>query len=543
MYPASIRARRGRSLCALFLLSSLTATCPISTDGSASTARAESETAGTITLVSQFALPGSSWICDVWGYVDSGTGKEYALVGDFYSGLYIVDVTDPYNPVLASHVPNVPGFDIKTWQHYAYAVDGVGDSLAGIVDLSDPENPVVVGDFYSWHNIYISDDGFLIGEFPGMQIYDLNVNPVVPLHVWTKPDPNLSLASTPVGAETSGPASRAAAETAPSFRTWSLLESLLALGAEPPSPPRFGSGRRDHQVSPPRDRPGHDDDPASHKVGGHDATVIGDILYDFHGNWPTEIFDISNPWSPTLLGTIDDSMVVYHHGGWPTEDGDYLFVADELARGWQPDFYVYDISNPANPLRIATFADSSAIIHNLQVVGDFMFVANYSAGFRVFDVSNPANPVLLDEYDTNNRMYEYYDGAFGVYAFSPSGLVFVSDWDKGLFIFAIELSTPASGRIPVSEPALVLHPNSPNPFNPTTTITFELRRETPVRLQIFDASGRPVRTLLDDAPGPGTHEVVWDGRDDSGRSVVSGVYFFRAKAGGESQSRRMILVK
>ncbi len=87
-------------------------------------------------------------------------------------------------------------------------------------------------------------------------------------------------------------------------------------------------------------------------VEGHDAAVIGNRLYDFHGVSGTNIFDVSDPVNPKLLGTIQDLSIVYHHSGWTTEDGNYLFICDELANHPSQDITVWDIRDPANPGRV-----------------------------------------------------------------------------------------------------------------------------------------------------------------------------------------------
>ncbi len=89
----------------------------------------------------------------------------------------------------------------------------------------------------------------------------------------------------------------------------------------------------------------------------------------------------------------------------------------------------------------------------------------------------------------------------------------------------------------------VLRGNVPNPFNPATTIGYELATPGPVRLLIFDAAGHRVRTLVEGTHSRGTHQVVFDGLDDAGRSLASGVYFYRLEAGGTVQTRKMVLVK
>lgn len=90
---------------------------------------------------------------------------------------------------------------------------------------------------------------------------------------------------------------------------------------------------------------------------------------------------------------------------------------------------------------------------------------------------------------------------------------------------------------------LTLQPNYPNPFNPSTTLRFGLPNAGWVRLEIFDMLGRKVRTLEDKFFEAGYHSAVWDGRDDQGREVSSGVYYHRLSAEGVRVSRKMSMVK
>jgi hypothetical protein len=72
---------------------------------------------------------------------------------------------------------------------------------------------------------------------------------------------------------------------------------------------------------------------------------------------------------------------------------------------------------------------------------------------------------------------------------------------------------------------------APNPFNPATTLRFALAAEHPVRLALYDARGRCIRTLIDGPRPAGNHAVRWDGRDDGGRTVAAGTYLARLQAG------------
>jgi hypothetical protein len=105
-----------------------------------------------------------------------------------------------------------------------------------------------------------------------------------------------------------------------------------------------------------------------------------------------------------------------------------------------------------------------------------------------------------------------------------------------------EFTDVAGGR-PVAA-AVRLTGCAPNPFNPSTTISYELLADRMVALDVFDAQGRRVRTLLDGAArAAGPHSAEWDGRDDGGVRLASGVYVFRLRAGDEAVRGRVVLVK
>lgn len=103
---------------------------------------------------------------------------------------------------------------------------------------------------------------------------------------------------------------------------------------------------------------------------------------------------------------------------------------------------------------------------------------------------------------------------------------------------------PATGVGTTSELPRTVHleQNYPNPFNPATTIGFTLAAESPVTLAVFDVVGRRVRTLLSGVRQAGTHQVAWDGTDDGGRQVASGVYLYRLAAGGMAPLTRTMLL-
>ncbi|HZM17258.1 MAG TPA: right-handed parallel beta-helix repeat-containing protein [Candidatus Krumholzibacteria bacterium] len=105
-----------------------------------------------------------------------------------------------------------------------------------------------------------------------------------------------------------------------------------------------------------------------------------------------------------------------------------------------------------------------------------------------------------------------------------------------------QLSPPTDSPLPVAW-RFRLQPSVPNPFNPTTTIRFELEHVAPVRLEIFDLTGRLVRTLLQGTQGAGAHGILWDGRDGRGERVPSGVYLLRLQSEGRALSQKLAVLK
>ncbi|OQY27342.1 MAG: hypothetical protein B6244_10795 [Candidatus Cloacimonetes bacterium 4572_55] len=89
----------------------------------------------------------------------------------------------------------------------------------------------------------------------------------------------------------------------------------------------------------------------------------------------------------------------------------------------------------------------------------------------------------------------------------------------------------------------ILEQNSPNPFNPITTIRYQLPQATHVKLEIFNTAGQLIRSLADHEESAGFKSVQWDGQNDHGAQVVSGLYFYRLETGDYEQTRRMLLLK
>ena len=88
-----------------------------------------------------------------------------------------------------------------------------------------------------------------------------------------------------------------------------------------------------------------------------------------------------------------------------------------------------------------------------------------------------------------------------------------------------------------------LYANYPNPFNPSTTIRYEIPKNEHVKLVVYDMLGREVKTLFEGPQTAGTHQVIWDGTNNQGQVVSVGTYIYTLYAGGHRLSKTMTLVK
>ena len=115
-----------------------------------------------------------------------------------------------------------------------------------------------------------------------------------------------------------------------------------------------------------------------------------------------------------------------------------------------------------------------------------------------------------------------------------------------VYLIRAYVSYTASGvkeTVELLPTAYSLDQNYPNPFNPSTIIRYELPKAGNVQIKIFNSTGQEVRSLLDDFEPSGTHNLMWDARDNHGQHVSSGIYFYRIVAGDFVQTKKMILLK
>ena len=318
---------------------------------------------------------------EVYGYANQN--REYAILGSTY-GTHIIDVTDPLSSVEITRIQgafnssSVTHRDYHTMGKYLYAVCDQGESTLQIIDLSNlPESVVVV---------YDSDELF-------SRSHNIFIDTLV----------QKMYSCSTKGFDSSG-------------AYWT--SSLCVYDISSPLQPSLLHNMNEYM-------------PNTHDIWVDNDTAFincpgtGTLIWEFDGQ-PSQISSFS---SYPDFGT--------NHSGWKSRN---TYVFAEENSGY--DVKVVDASDVSNLELMATLnsnVNEFSIAHNLMIKDDLVYISYYQDGLQVFDISNPENPVKIAYYDT--YMPENtggYAGAWGVYAFLPSGNILISDVQSGLFVLEMD---------------------------------------------------------------------------------------------------------
>jgi hypothetical protein len=152
-------------------------------------------------------------------------------------------------------------------------------------------------------------------------------------------------------------------------------------------------------------------------------------------------------------------------------------------------------------------------------------------------------PIRVTTFDSVQDFVVENDAANAYYTLEVDGVVTGVELDPDWAILReVQFAGATDAATPAARP-VELYPAAPNPFNPATTLSFALAAAGPVRLEIYDAAGRLVRILVDEARVAGRHTVPWDGRGATGERLPSGTYFARLSAAGTTETNKLTLVK
>lgn len=252
----------------------------------------------------------------------------------------------------------------------------------------------------------------------------------------------------------------------------------------------------------------------------YDVAVLDGIACLADGQ--LRVIDVSDPYSPSLLATVPVAARAV------AMDGRYAYTPGGIV----------DLAVPSSPAVVAMLPKWQLYCGKILAREGFVYLIGDR--MQVVDARRPAAPVLLGSCLAGSTPY------FSGYPFCGAfvgDVIALSGYGE-----SIDLARPQCwGATGLAEPpAISSHAPAlaaPNPFNPRTTIRFDLSAPGQVRLGVYDVRGRLVRMLIDDHLPSGHHQVVWDGKDRQDRSVGSGAYLARLEAGERAESVRLMLVR
>ena len=358
---------------------------------------------------------------DIWGWTDSSTGKEYAIMGRT-TGTSFVDISDPVNPIYLGNLP--PHSDDSTWRDvkvyadHAFIVTEANNSGMQVFDLTQlrmvASPPATFSE--TAHYLHFSDaHNLAINEDSGFA-YAVGTN-------------NCSGGLHMINIQT------------------------------PTNPASAGCFSGD----------GYTHDAQCVNYDGPDLDHQGKEIC-FNSNEDTlTIVDVTNKAAPVMLSRTGYSGSRYTHQGWLTEDQVYFLLGDELDEKNNPDVtntrtYMWDVSDLDDPALIGSHdATTTAIDHNQYVKGNYTYQSNYQAGLRILDITDIANGNLSEAafFDVNpgSDPTNIEGGTWSNYPFFDSGIVIVSVIEQGLFILRPNLVDgvkPALASAAVNGAALTL---------------------------------------------------------------------------------------
>ncbi len=333
---------------------------------------------------------------DIWGWTDSTTGKEYALVG-LDNGTAFIDISDTENLVylgkLPSETSSSPWRDIKVYQDHAFIgaeANGHGMQVFDLTQLRNVASPPVTFDPDAVYSEIGNSHNIVINENSGFAY--------------------------PVGTN----------------RNDAFNGGVHFVDISDPKNPVAAGG---YGAS------GYTHDAQVVSYNGPDADYGGREILIGANEAFIVIVDVTDKSNPTRISQLQYPNLQYTHQGWFTADQRYFILGDELDEvnfGFSSRTLVFDFSDLDNPVLHTTYSGpTSAIDHNGYVLGNRYYLANYTAGIRVLDLTNISSGTLeevgfFDTFVSNNTAS--FNGVWSLYPYFSSGKIIINDINSGLFV-------------------------------------------------------------------------------------------------------------
>jgi len=503
-------------------------------------------------LVGQIDYP--QFTNDIWGYVDD-SGNDYAIVG-LKTGTSIVKV-EADTLIEIDMISGEDSFwrDIKTHSHYAYVTNETGSGL-DIIDLSGlPQTVRFVGtyqaSFTTAHNLFIADGfAYVAGSngAQGVEILDLS-NPALPVRSggWSADYfHDVFVLGDTLYASAASRGSVMLLDISNKAQPVLMAEVVMPDGGFVHNAWTTPDGR---YLMTTQENAGltvkmWDIRDFSHPILldeylsqpgnlAHNTHISGDFAYISHYGDGLRIVDISDPSLLVEVGFYDthqndQGLFEGAWGAFPFTNSGYIYVSDE-----ENGLFVVSFNHRRAERSKGRISDAQT---GAPLAGATMTVLETSA-------------TELTDSDGNYGLGFANPGTYTIRVSAEGhqtkdvSLTLAEGQTEMLDIKLQPLTTGvAEGDLTVPQ-SFVLEQNYPNPFNAGTTIRYELSGQMRVLGKIFNVTGKEVRTLIDAQQPAGSYRINWDGSDNSGRIVSSGLYLLQLRAGTAMQTRKMIFVQ
>ncbi len=196
---------------------------------------------------------------------------------------------------------------------------------------------------------------------------------------------------------------------------------------------------------------------------------------------------------------------------------------------------IIDIRYPYTPYEIGFYNLGGA--SKVIVSQNYAYLANGEYGLRVIDISDPYDLVESGYFETGGFVQDVTVSGNRLYVADLKGGITILQYNSTA---AVVSSEDESNYI--AEEIRLSH-NYPNPFNSSTTITYQINSINHITLSVYSVTGQRIKILKDEIHSPGIYNVRWDGKNSNGLPVSNGMYFSLIRAGDNIQSCKMLLVK